>query len=320
MRRVNTSVLPPQATISRIRTRRATGTVGIAVGRKRCRSSESFREGSHGVFDLCLRHCGLSMSRIRELYSLQFSTTNVVVDLVDKCVGKQFYETPNFWQGGVDDAATIKSKPEDHFYQLAIYGGLFGPTLRAFLEGGTLVTGSNGVVVGDVATRLEFLKYCVPDPYCVHHSFQSRFRMEDGEVDPIRRCDRVGPYKGAYLEDLNQNQNALEHMLESTLFNNYWRAIRSVAGPEFYDGPGNGDPVDSWKQHLWQITVMSHGLDAMQMVGGNGRRAQEWKGQLVAWRDAIARMDASNKVSVGPCRTYEFPYLKGDIEILIGPW
>ncbi|KAI0726218.1 hypothetical protein C8Q72DRAFT_741996, partial [Fomitopsis betulina] len=116
----------------------------------------AFRSGVEGLLDLALEHAGLTMERIRELYEMRFTTINPVVDLIDKCVGEQWYATPNFWDGGVDDAYTIDVDPPETFFHLVIYGELFGPAFDVFLETGVVPE------VASVETRLEFVKYCIP--------------------------------------------------------------------------------------------------------------------------------------------------------------
>ncbi|KAG4217658.1 hypothetical protein PC116_g33862, partial [Phytophthora cactorum] len=67
--------------------------------------------GLDHLMDMALRHCGLTMARIRELHALRFAVVNPVANLIDQCVGTQWYATPNFWNGGVDDAYTVIVDP-----------------------------------------------------------------------------------------------------------------------------------------------------------------------------------------------------------------
>jgi len=94
------------------------------------------------------------MERIREL-RCAFSMINPIVDLIDKCVGEQWYDTLNFWNGGVDDAATIYADPPETFFHLVTYGELFAPAFDAYLETGMVPE------VMNVDTRLEFVKFCI---------------------------------------------------------------------------------------------------------------------------------------------------------------
>lgn len=63
-------------------------------------------DGIDALLDLALEHCGLTMPRIRELHLMRFSILNPVENIIDQCVGQQWYETPDFWSGGVDDAVS----------------------------------------------------------------------------------------------------------------------------------------------------------------------------------------------------------------------
>jgi hypothetical protein len=53
-------------------------------------------DGLDGLLELALRHCGLTVERIRELYEMRFSLINPVTDIIDKCVGSQWCNIENF--------------------------------------------------------------------------------------------------------------------------------------------------------------------------------------------------------------------------------
>jgi hypothetical protein len=67
--------------------------------------------GIEHLMALALQHCGITMKRIRKLHSLRVSIINPVVDIIEKCVGQQWFALPDLLNGGVDDTYTIYSDP-----------------------------------------------------------------------------------------------------------------------------------------------------------------------------------------------------------------
>lgn len=72
---------------------------------------DRLENGIDALLDLALEHCGLTLQRIRELHLSRFSILNPVENIIDQCVGQQWYSTPNFWDGGVDDAVSYLFPP-----------------------------------------------------------------------------------------------------------------------------------------------------------------------------------------------------------------
>jgi hypothetical protein len=116
--------------------------------------------GSQALLELALENCELTLERIRELHLLRYSIINPVVDIIDKCVGAQWQATENFWEGGVSDAYTISADPADTLFHLSIYGELFSPDMEVILDQDVQARRLK------VDTRLEFMKYCLPDFQC----------------------------------------------------------------------------------------------------------------------------------------------------------
>ena len=269
---------------------------------------DAFRGGMQGVLDLALQHAGLSMARIRELYEMRFATINPVVDLIDKCVGQQWALTPNFWYGGVDDAATIDADASETFFHLVTYGELFGPALEVFLETGVVPE------VAGVEMRLEYIKYCVPQWEC--WIYMSRLQQRDGAVDPRRQVLPVGPYApfGKYEEiwanppDFNEhgNQDGLFHLLKSARWNPPWKEVRAAVG---------GDFDIEWKQEIWWTIVTCQGLQGMEMIRpGN---LDPWRERLATWRAKIEAMDSQpGRIRIHKQETYIYPDIRGDLFVL----
>ncbi|TFY54561.1 hypothetical protein EVJ58_g8791 [Rhodofomes roseus] len=268
----------------------------------------AFRKGMDGLLELALEHAGLTMERIRELHEMRFSTINPVVDLIDKCVGAQWYATPNFWNGGVDDAWTLSMDPPETFFHLATYGELFAPAFDIFLETGAVPE------VLDVDTRLEFVKYCIPDWACYAcQNSAGDVKRHDGSIDPRRAVEAVGPYVPFLTTEPGfpkgfthcTHQLGLRHLLDSTRWNPSWTQVRAAVG---------GDFEEEWKQELWWSVVMCQGLEGMMMIRpGN---LTQWSDRLVAWRAKIAALPVKpTKFKVGRQETYVFPDLRGDLDV-----
>lgn len=271
---------------------------------------DAFRRGTQGVLDLALQHAGLTMARIRELYEMRFTTVNPIVDLIDKCVGTQWYSTPDFWDGGVDDAYTIDADPPETFFHLVTYGELFGPAIGTFLATGVVPE------VASIEMRLEYIKYCLPEWECWIRMFDQKRRF--GAIHPLRLVLPTGPYVpfGRY-EDIwatppdfqgHGNQEGLLHLLESTRWNPSWKEVRAAVG---------GDFDVEWKQDVWWAVVMSQGLHGMEMIRpGN---ILPWKDRLTAWRAKIEAMSTRpDMVKIHTKETYVFPDIQGDLHVLMG--
>ena len=283
---------------------------------------DAFRNGMEGLLDLYVEHCGLSISSIRDLHLQRFLTINPITDLIDLCVGTQWYQTPDFWYGGVEDAYTIDVDPPETYFHLVIYGELFGPSLNEFVSSGRL-----SPLLEDINLRLDFVKYCIPDWACYTCQDESRdVKMLDGRIDPRRAVDAIGPYKSfrsaGESEYTHGNQVGLKHMLESPRWNPPWTAVRESLGRATFS--------ENWKQHLWESVIWLQGTDSMRLLMSHGweeivlgkgeRKAQggmeEVKEALKDLRVKIEEMEQPPKeIIVGRQRTYEFPFLRGDLHI-----
>ena len=204
------------------------------------------QQGIDGLLNLALLHCGLTMQRIRELYEMRMSIINPVTDIIDQCVGKQWYSTPNFWNGGVSDAYTISSDPDSTFFHLAIYGELFAPDFEPFLNGSS----SSSSRFLSPKTRSEFVRYCIPD-WC-----------SGGESD-------------------HQNNISLTWVIRSSRWRKHFKQFRTEVArcsefkEEFDDGwwyvPDLGRDeeggVDAhWRQRLWENLLICQGLEGLGMM------------------------------------------------------
>ena len=266
--------------------------------------------GLEALLLLAEEHCGLTMDRIRQLYEMRFSLIKPVTDIMDKCVGDQWYGTANFWDGGVSDAYTIHSDPASSVFHLAIYGELFGPDFDAFFDP------TNSTRRLSVETRLEFVKYCIPDYATFKCQDTARdVEMPYGHMDPRRVTKSTGPY--AANEPIESDNNvALTWILKSSRWKPHWRAVREAAGPDF------GELKDQWyvtsgkgRQRMWEACLLSQGLQGYEMMFENLR--DEWVERAKDWRGKIARIQQEpGTVRVGSTHTYQYPWLAGDLRVL----
>ncbi|KAL7620912.1 hypothetical protein AAE478_008222 [Parahypoxylon ruwenzoriense] len=269
--------------------------------------------GIDHLLDLAARHCGLTMRRIRELYELRSTVVVPVSNIVDRCIGDQWMATPDFWDGGVDDAYTIYSDSSETFFHLAIYGELFGPEFDAFLGGAP-------VKKLKVDTRLEYVKYCVPDFATECFEMAIDIRRADGSFDPRRALviHPGGPYRqedgGSWLR--HTHNLALTWLLKSTQWRPEWKRAREAAGavPEFSEREfswrsGTGD----WRQNMLEDLMQCQGLEGLGMILP-GAAGEKWKPKIKEWRDRIARLEQEPATTnVGLWETHEYPDLLMDL-------
>lgn len=272
------------------------------------------QDGADGMLELAGQHCGLTMERIRELYEMRFFIINPTSDIIDKCVGNQWYDTENFWSGGVSDAYTIHAEPEASFFQLAIYGELFGPDFETLLDRDTESRRLS------VDTRLEYVKYCLPDFATLKCQDGARLvTMPDGTMDPRRATKTTGPYvlpKGKALTA--DNNIAMVWILKSSRWKPYWRSMRAKVGPDFGDVNDDWFETDGdWRQRVWEACMVSQGLHGFEMMKAETQDA--WIDKVRSWRSRIEVLDEAStqvEIKVGTTFTYEYPWLAGDLRIL----
>lgn len=281
------------------------------------------QNGIDGLLDLALIHCGLTLERIRQLYLMRFSIINPVTDIIDKCVGVQWGQTPDFWNGGVSDAYTISAEASDTLFQLAAYGELFAPDFEAFLRSRDQ---PNSRTLS-VDTRLEFVKYCIPDFACFDcQNGTADVKLPDGSIDPRRAVKATGPYGPLKPSDdwhvpkrPNNNNIALVWVLRSSRWRPHWKEARTKAGPDFQDGfidnwwYDERDDQD-WRQRMWEAVMVCQGLEGLGMI--RPELQATWTAKIKQWRKQIAALEKEPEwIRVGRQATLEYPFLLGDLRI-----
>ncbi|KAJ5179709.1 hypothetical protein N7492_002919 [Penicillium capsulatum] len=212
---------------------------------------EAFRGGIHTLYQFCLDHAGLTLEDIRRAHLARFSIINRLSDKIDKMAGNQWLNTPNFWDGGVSEAYTICAEADRTTMEMIIYGELFGRSMEAFLQP------DQNLPYFDIATRLDYLTYCVPESFCQSYP--------EFEVLP------VGPYKPGTDPELADEQDkgdqvVLWYVLKCGRWRRMWAAaIRSLLDleSEFSDEDLTQEP---WDKRLLRDALQIQGLDGMQLV------------------------------------------------------
>ncbi|TKA21849.1 hypothetical protein B0A50_08518 [Salinomyces thailandicus] len=277
-------------------------------------------EGLDGLLNLAMARCGLTMERIRKLYLMRFSIINPTTDLIDKCVGKQWYAIPNFWSGGASDACSIESDPSETTFHLAIYGELFGPDFDTILD-----QDQPSRRLG-VETRLDYIRYCVSDPKygeCGHWIIAP---LSPEPVDRRHAFRKFGPRtsRGSVFLESERNaprydhNTALKWVLRSSRWRPRWKNVRAKAGGEFQnDVKGGGGWHDDyrlgWRQRMLKAVMVCQGLEGLGMLRPGLQ--DQWTPTIRAWRTRIAGMIEEPKtIKFGEPAIVEYPFLLEDLK------
>ncbi len=270
-------------------------------------------KGIDGLMELVLEHCGLTLQRIRELHLMRFSIINPVTNIIDQCVGQQWYAAEDFWNGGRSDAYTIDSDPPVTLFHLAIYGELFGPDFETVLNRDTTTRRLS------LETRLEYIKYCLPDfATDLHNDWEKE--VAEGRADPRRAVKRTGPYRNR--DNVKNHNIAMTWVVKSSRWRPYWKAARQLAGPEFEEEfedewwGSDSTGADDWRQRMWENVMICQGLEGMGMIRPGLQDV--WIGRMKEWRRKIAALDEEPAVvDVGRQSTLEYPFLLGDLRVCV---
>ncbi|KAL8957574.1 MAG: hypothetical protein Q9183_006021 [Haloplaca sp. 2 TL-2023] len=252
----------------------------------------AIRGGVYSLLGLCVDKAGLTIEDIRRLHASRFSLINPVSDLIDRCAGAQWYQTPNFWNGGVSNPCTISIDPARSLFQIVIYGELFASTMRACLES------ESGLPRLDHEVRMDFIKYCIPD--CMCQSYHGSVDYRGLTVLP------VGPYaaspqgpepqadsrfpqpesvsstprpRNELMPEKDCDQVGLDYLLSCRTWSEAWQQVRHPIGPDF---------ADEWRQQLWSAVPQVQGLEGLEMLRPGG--LEKWRPRLAAMREAIATL------------------------------
>lgn len=175
---------------------------------------------------------GLDLAVLRKTWIQRQEILVSLTDLVDKCVGGQWYAMKDFWNGGREDAVTLYSEPNKAVLQMATYGELFGWSLEGWFESlveaenasqpeslGTMGTekhldGQDRWFIPDqmrgaeVSVRCEFIKYAIPDWHTdvIHYSDGSPWGFTSSYPgSPIASTSGLSSEFEVYADDNDMN-------------------------------------------------------------------------------------------------------------------
>ena len=220
---------------------------------------EAFYGGIDGLFNLCVLKVGLTLDDIRRMHARRFTIINPASDMIDRCAGKQWYDVPDFWDGGRSDANTIDVEPERSLFQFIIYGEFFNSTC-AFLNP------SSSMPRFDLGMRLDYIKYCIPDYMC---STGYEAGPDDslgmhvlplGPYTPCKAIDRMTPNEVNGMDEVRRIQVAetnsatglasdpvgLNHILNCRTWREAWEKVHLEINEDFNE---------EWRQKLWNAAV-----------------------------------------------------------------
>ncbi|KAL4922412.1 hypothetical protein BDW62DRAFT_52761 [Aspergillus aurantiobrunneus] len=252
----------------------------------------AFQGGIDALYTFCLEHGSLTLPRIRQTHLLRFSTINPLADKIDKMAGRQWSDTPDFWDGGVSEAVTLYTDADRAAFQLIIYGELFGTSMDAFLSP------EQNLPAFDVDTRLDYLTYSLPD-----------------EREPNR------PDSGRFLAPYYEDQRCLRHIVRC----GRWRRLWAGCIREFLDEGFGGE--EGWREKLLRDALLVQGLEGMELVtrkpgvGLSGQYLERARGI----RDRVNRLDGPPGVRMlgkkGVLRVSEAPDIVGELDVCFwGEW
>jgi hypothetical protein len=260
---------------------------------------EAFKDGPDALLELCIEKSGITMEEIRRLHALRFTVLNPVADLIDRAAGKQWYDVPNFWNGGRSDAGTISCEPERAMFQVIIYGELFSSTLKAVLYP------ELGLPKHDVQTRLDYIRYCVPDWIC----------------EPSRENTLTEP-RGLYTPgtDVHEaDQMALLHVLRTRKWREPFEGIQDTIGPKYESE--NDDEVH-WKQKLWTSAAQCQGFDSVTalQLGASSQFTKSLEDDR-AQIDSMEREPQRFEIGSRRNPAHEFPHMGDEVFLCMrGYW
>lgn len=250
------------------------------------------------LLELCISKASLTIEDIRRLHSCRFSIINPISDMIDRCAGKQWYDVPDFWNGGRSDAFTINVEPQRSLFQIIICGELFSSTMDAIVTPGAPPSRF------DLDMRLDFIKYCIPDYICwrgYDGGPENNRALEVLPVGPYTPCKRIDAMTPARIDALSEPQRSdyatwhhaknltddqvgLNHILKCRTWREAWEDVRLRIGPDF---------DEEWRQKLWHAAVQKQGLDRLEMLRPGG--VEKWRERLQGIRDSIQAMPATSE-------------------------
>jgi hypothetical protein len=252
--------------------------------------------GIEGLFNLCLKKAGITLEDIRRLHLMRPSTLNPAIDMIDKMAGPQYNMTRD--ASGPMFPSVIGCKPERATYQIVIYGELFASTWKAILQPELKLPRF------DIEMRLEYIRYCVPDIFCMLGN------------PGMKLPEPTGPYVtnngiNGEIREIGEDQVALQHILKCERWVELWRKACGDIG--YFR--------DHWRQKIWESVVQCQGLEGLQMITGG---VEKWSERLTKIRNQIEKLEKKPKeFKFGPYDNpgSEYPDMAEEVFLLVaGYW
>ncbi|KAI9926943.1 hypothetical protein ASPWEDRAFT_32903 [Aspergillus wentii DTO 134E9] len=206
---------------------------------------KSFTGGIDGLYQFCLDHAGLTMDDIRRLHLSRFDIINPLSDKIDKMAGEQWYANEDFWDGGVSEPNTLYTDANRATFQILIYGELFGRGVEAILSP------QRGLPFFDIDTRIEYIKYCVPDWLC----------QKGYPGFPVLQ---EGPYTS---DNSAADQHTLSHIFQCKRWRRMWAAaFKMLSGNEEDERISESFWGEDWRVKVYRDALQCRGLEGMRLV------------------------------------------------------
>ncbi|KAI9359967.1 hypothetical protein DFJ73DRAFT_957312 [Zopfochytrium polystomum] len=274
--------------------------------------------GVGGIVDLAIAaRLGITFATLRRVLAARFTVLNPLSAVIDGMVAS-WRCVDGSWER-LEDAATLECNADTAAVQLVLYGELFGGAMDGWLrprgdggDGGE--EAARRRLAGDVAARIEFVKYCIPTPNIRGNARRTAAAEgRGGEVggggggreQGLRfTVLPVGPYAPEvaepHVDEERWNHSSLCHLLgggwfRGAMWKRAWRRLLVAAGAE--DDADGGWPAQ-WRA---RIAAMAFARGAPNYFAGRGRgrgRGRERGPGQGRWRggggwEGSQRVDAS---------------------------
>ncbi|KAF2234840.1 hypothetical protein EV356DRAFT_501084 [Viridothelium virens] len=270
---------------------------------------DAFRDGVDGLLALCLKTCGLRIDDIRRMHQTRF---RVLKPLYAAVAGMMPENEEGFVFSG---AVWLAMDPKPIALQLLIYAELFRCDMDAVLYPG------EGLPSFGYELRLEFVKYCIPDPMC-------------SPPHPYLEVLETGPYKKWPTLWTTHNQLALMGIMRCPEWSRCWKSVMSEIGPQFSEPSSRAveEGVDVlwefyWKQSLWLSALIMQGIEGIDVMltVSAGRKVEDvgngkWRARLTQIRSQVEALKEAPQTHQffqdGP-RVSDAPYLLAEIRACV---
>lgn len=94
-------------------------------------------DGMQGLLKLYIEKCGATLERLREVHGTKKSVMDPILSLIESCNDLKFVDretSVQLWtKEGVEEWMSIDTVPSTTFFQVTIYGEVFGPDFDNYI-------------------------------------------------------------------------------------------------------------------------------------------------------------------------------------------